>query len=136
MRNLIRTPLTWLVVAELIVVGALIAVAWNVAGAAARGAAQGAPSFSVSLPTDTADSPLPDIPQTGTPGLRGPLPGLNLDSVFWRLRLQQLNRDQVILEQLEWRIVHGAMDALQRYLETVVMPSIQAAEKSGAVPLP
>jgi hypothetical protein len=135
MRNLIRTPLTWLVVAEFIVVGALIAVAWSVAGAAAR-AAPGAPSLSLSLPNDAADSPLPDIPQTGTPGLHGPLPGLNLDSVFWRLRLEQLNRDQVILEQLEWRIVHGAMDALHRYLETVVMPSIQAVEKSGAVPLP
>ena len=135
MRYLIRTPLTWLVVAEFVVVGALIAVAWNVAGGAAR-AAQGAPSLSMPLPSDEAASPLPDIPQTGTPGLRGPMPGLNLDSVFWRLRLQQLNRDQVILEQLEWRIVHGAMDALHRYLETVVLPSIQAAEKSGAVPVP
>ena len=135
MRNLIRTPLTWLVLAEFLVVGALIAVAWNVAGGAAR-AAQGAPSLSVPLSSDDGASPLPDIPQTGTPGLRGPLPGLNLDTVFWRLRLQQLNRDQVILEELEWRIVHGAMEALHRYLETVVMPSIQAAERSGPVPVP
>ena len=33
MRNLIRSPLTWMVVAELIVVAALIVVVWKVIGA-------------------------------------------------------------------------------------------------------
>ena len=62
---------------------------------------------------------------------------LNLDSAFWRDRLQQLNRDQVIFERLEWRIVHNAMDAARRYLETVVLPAIEEAEKvrgGGLVP--
>src|SRR6266852_2705173 len=35
MRNLIRSPLTWLVVAEFVVVSALVVLAWSVAGAAA-----------------------------------------------------------------------------------------------------
>jgi hypothetical protein len=136
MRNLIRNPLTWLVVAEFVVVGALIAVAWNVAGNAAR-AALGTPSLSIPAQASDTVSPLPDIPGAAGPAARGPMPGLNLDSAFWRERLKQLNRDQVILEQMEWRIVHGAMDAIHRYLETVVMPSIQAAEAAGGgVPVP
>ncbi len=57
------------------------------------------------------------------------LPGLNLSSAFWRARLGQLNRDQVFFEQLEWRIIHSAMDAVNRYLETVVLPSIAGAER-------
>lgn len=134
MRNLIRTPLTWLVVAEFVVVGALMVFAWNVAGGAARAAAGGPP---LSLPAAAGDagnavSPLPDIPELGKPGMRGPLPGLNLDSAFWRNRLAQLNHDQALFVQLEWRIVHAAMDAIQRYLETVVLPAIRAAE--GSVP--
>jgi hypothetical protein len=131
MRNLIRTPLTWLVVAEFVVVGALLVVAWNVAGGVAR-AGFGSPSLS--LPNGASDvaSPLPDIPEPGRPGIRGPLPGLNLDSEFWRQRLADLNRDQVLFVQLEWRVVHAAMDAVHRYLETVVMPAVRAAE--GVVP--
>jgi hypothetical protein len=57
------------------------------------------------------------------------LPGLNLDTVFWRNHLSQLNREQVILEQIEWRIVHNAMNVIRRYLETVVLPSITQAER-------
>jgi hypothetical protein len=57
------------------------------------------------------------------------LPGLNLDTAFWRNHLTQLNREQVILEQIEWRIVHNAMNVMRRYLETVVLPSITQAER-------
>lgn len=133
MRNMARNPLTWLVVAEFVVVGALLMVAWNVVGGAARGAAGSQALTLPNLGSDAA-SPLPDIP-AGAPSVRGPLPGLNLDSRFWRDRLAQLNRDQAAFEQLEWRIIHAAMDALQRYLETVVMPAIRAAEKAGG-PMP
>ena len=132
MRTLIRTPLTWLVVAEFVVVGALLVLAWNVAGSAARAAFGGtALSLPASASTEAA-SPLPDFPETGRPGIRGPLPGLNLDSAFWRERLAQLNRNQALFVQLEWRIVHAAMDAIHRYLETAVLPAIRAAE--GVVP--
>ena len=133
MRNLIRSPLAWLVVAEFVVVGALLVVAWNVIGAAVHPAIA---SPTLSLPSATSDaSPLPDLPETGRPGLRGPLPGLNLDSTFWRLRLQQLNSDQAAFQQLEWRIIHSAMDAVRRYLETVVLPAVRQAEHPGGGPV-
>ena len=129
MRNLIRSPLTWLVAAEFVVVGALMIVAWNVVASAARPALA---SPSLQLPESRgSQSSLPDVAGVSRPGLRGPLPGLNLESAFWRVRLAELNREQVFLEQLEWRIVHAAMEALKRYLETVVLPSIQHAEHAG-----
>jgi hypothetical protein len=131
MRNLIRTPLTWLVVAEFIVVGALMAVTWNVVGGAARGGL-GSPLAAIPAPATDDPSPLPDIPGPSLPGSHGPLPGLNLSSAFWRQRLEELNRDQTLFVQLEWRVIHAAMDAMQRYLETVVLPAVRAAE--GVVP--
>ena len=128
MRNFLRSPLTWMVVAEFIVVGVLVVVAWTAVTAATRPALA---SPINQLPDSSSDSSaLPDLPVL-TPGARGPLPGLNLDSRFWRTRLAELNRDQALLAQLEWRIVHTAMDAMKRYLETVVLPAVQRAEKSG-----
>lgn len=132
MRNFLRSPLTWMVVAELIVVSALIAVAWTVVAAASRPAVA---SPAVVGPDSSGDvaSPLPELPivTQGPRGPRGPLPGLNLDSRFWRTRLAQLNRDQALFVQLEWRLIHSAMDAIRGYLDTVVLPAIERAENRG-----
>jgi hypothetical protein len=132
MRTLIRNPLTWMVIAELVVVTALVMVAWSTVASAVK-PALAAPSVPpASAATDSATgSPLPDLPSAVQPAQRGPLPGLNVDAAFWRMRLDVLNRDQVVFEQLEWRITHSAMDAVQRYLETIVLPSIQRAERPG-----
>jgi len=126
MRKLIRSPLTWLVAAELLVVAFLVVFAWSMVANASRPVVV---SPSIELPGDSADasSALPDFPGVG-PALRGPIPGLNLNSTFWRARLAELNREQVVLAQLQWRLVHGAMDAMKRYVETVVLPAIRRAE--------
>jgi hypothetical protein len=60
------------------------------------------------------------------------LPGLNVDTGFWRSRLLDLNRDEAAFEVLEWKIVHSAMDTIQRYTETVVIPSVEAAAHGGS----
>src|SRR2546426_11212126 len=126
MRKLIRSPLTWLVAAELLVVAFLVVFAWSMVANASRPVVV---SPSIELPGDSADdsSPVPDFPGVG-PALRGPIPGLTLNSTFWRARLAELNRDHVVLAQLEWRLVHGAMDAMKRYVETVVLPAVRRAE--------
>ncbi len=130
MRQLFRAPLTWMVIAEFAVVAALAVFAWN---AVAR-AAHPAPALTVPqsdpTTTDAAASPLPDLPG-GTRPSPGPGPGLNLDSSFWRQRLAQLNGEQVYFEQLEWRVVHTALDAAERYIHDVVVPSVQRAERGG-----
>jgi hypothetical protein len=117
-----------MVIGECVVVVALIVVAWHVVVAATQdggGVAVAQPSVTAGGATST---PLPVLPSFVRPPARGLLPGLNLNSAFWRARLGQLNRDQVFFEQLEWRIIHSAMDAMNRYLETVVLPSITRAE--------
>lgn len=131
MRNLLRQPLTWMVVAEFIVVATLMLLAWSMVAAAsgqhpATGQIQAAESPAVDSTSPTPG--LADVPRSTT---RPQLPGLNLDAGFWRLRLDQLNRDQVGFEQLEWHIVHSTMDTARHYLETVVLPSITRAERAG-----
>jgi hypothetical protein len=130
MRNLIRQPLTWMVIAECVVLAMLVVVIWNVVAAAAAQRAAVAPVQVIDSPAAASDSPLPDVTVGSGPARQLQLPGLNVDAQFWRVRLSQLNRDQVFFEQLEWRIVHNAMDAAQGYLETVVLPSITRAEKA------
>jgi hypothetical protein len=130
MRNLIRSPLTWMVAAELVVVGALIAVAWNVLASANRAGPPTAVAAAQEA-TDEGSADGPPIPRLGDGPARGPLPGLALDPAFWRQRLGELNGDQVYFEQLEWQIVHSAEEAVHRYLETVVLPAIQRAEHAG-----
>ena len=130
MRRFIRSPLTWMVVVELVIVGTLLVVAWNLVGSSLRPAV-GSPVEAAPQATGDDSSPLPDIPGlVGQPG-RGPLPGLNLSSSFWRARLAALNRDQVLLAQVEWRLVHAGMSAAESYVRDVVLPAIERAEKSA-----
>jgi hypothetical protein len=132
MRNLIRSPLTWMVVAEMVVVGSLIAVAWSVVGSAGRPAvAAAAPVAPVAGAAQDESSAPPDVESlTGLPA-PGPLPGLNLGSAFWRTRLADLNRDQVVLADLEWRLVHAGMAAASEYVQNVVLPAVRRAEKAA-----
>lgn len=125
MRNFIRQPLTWMVIAECIVMAVLMVLVWNLVASAASQRPGAAPLQAIESPTQSSSTLLPEV---STSPARAQLPGLNLDAGFWRIRLSQLNRDQVFLEQLEWRVVHEAMNTTQRYLETVVLPSIARAE--------
>lgn len=125
MRNLLRQPLTWMIIAECIVVAVLMVLIWNLVASAAAHRPGAAPIQAVEPSADSSSTPLPEV--TTSPA-RAQLPGLNLDAGFWRIRLGQLNRDQVFLEQLEWRLVREAMNTAKRYLETVVLPSIARAE--------
>ena len=130
MRNLIRQPLTWMVIAECVVVAVLLVFVWSLVATSASHAG-GAQIQAAVPPAEDSISPPPDLPEPAPPSAVAQLPGLNLDPSFWRQRLGQLNREQVGLEQIEWRIVHGAMDAAQHYLETVVLPAVVRAERGG-----
>lgn len=130
MRNLIRSPLTWMVVAEMVVVGALIALAWNAVGSAVRPAVAN-PAVVAPDPATRDTSSLPDIASVVGQSTRGPLPGLNTGAAFWRARLAELNREEAWVAQLEWRLVHAAMVAARDYVEKVVLPSITRAERAA-----
>lgn len=130
MRKWIGSPLTWFVIAEVLVVGALGIVVWHVIQSATR-PVLASPALQAPDVVGDPSPPPPDLTAIRNSSQRGPRPGLNLDSAFWRQRLAQLNRDQVYLEQLEWRIVHNAMDVANRYVETVVLPAVRHAEGGG-----
>jgi hypothetical protein len=132
MRNLLRKPLPWMVVSECAIVAALVMVAWHMV------ASPPTPQISgVQAATPTVQAREPDIPGakivvgTTTPPVKPLLPGLNISSSFWRLRLAELNRGQASFEQLEWKIVHAAMDAARQYVKSVVMPALARAERTG-----
>jgi hypothetical protein len=131
MSRLVRAPLTWIVVAECAVVGALILVAWHaIAAASAPGTV--APFTFPAVEASPADSGLPAVgAPVADPHARGPLPGLNVGIGFWRARFGRLNRDEASLEALEWRITHAVMDAARSYIETVVLPAVRRAEGGG-----
>ncbi len=130
MHNLVRAPLTWMIVAECVVVGALLLVAWHViAGVAAPGSA--APLTFPALEASPADTALPAAGAPSVGASHGPPPGLNVGFAFWRLRLAGLNRDQAEFEAMEWRITHAVMEAARNYLETVVLPAVRHAEGGG-----
>jgi hypothetical protein len=131
MRKLVRQPLTWMVIAECVVVAVLLMLVWNLVATSASHAGA-APIQAAVPPEQDSITPLPDLLEPPLPSTRAQLPGLNFDPSFWRQRLGQLNHEQVGLEQIEWRIVHGAMDAAQHYLETVVLPAVVRAERGGA----
>jgi hypothetical protein len=133
MRQFIRQPLTWMVTGEIVVVAAFVGVCWHLLAAQPAGSDLPAlllPSSSSSA--DGAESSVPpDALAPPLPSSVPLLPGLNVDPAFWRKRLGELNGAQAQFEELEWRIVRSAMDSMRRYIETVVLPSIERAE-SGA----
>ena len=132
MRNLLRKPLPWIVICECAIVAALAMVAWHMV------ASRPAPPVSgvqAAAPTAQASQPVGPAPKTPARTAEAPvhplLPGLNLDSSFWRMRLAELNQGENSFEQLEWRIVHAVIDAARRYVKSVVMPSLARAERAG-----
>jgi hypothetical protein len=134
MRRFFRRPLTWMVLAEFMVVTALVAVAWHVLA----GMNVAAVPLVLPTPASPVDTPAP-LRSAGVlfpPSPTGPrlLPGLNVDPWFWRQRLAALNAAETQIEALEWRIVHSALDTMRRYIESVVIPAVQRAEGRGGTP--
>jgi hypothetical protein len=128
MPNLLRKPLTWMVVAEFAVVAALVMLAWHLV---AYVPGQVVPILPAASPAaEAAGQVSSDLPAQPTPHVSAPLPGLNVDASFWRLRLAELNHGQAAFETLEWRIVRSAMDATHRYVESVMIPAIARAERT------
>ena len=124
---MLRSPLTWLVSAEVVVVGLRIFMAWGVGHGAAKSVVI-SPSLSIPGLADDSTADLPELPLQDAPAGKGPVPGLNQSTRFWRDRMVELNRDQALLASFEWRLVHGAMDTVRRYVDGVVLPAVRRAE--------
>jgi len=126
-----RQPIAWMLAAEFVVVAALVGVAWHELAGAGGGAA---PLIlpATSTPSDTSAPDIPADALAPPAATSAPLlPGLNVDPAFWREHLVGLNAAEAQFEALEWRIIHSAMDTVQRYVDTVVVPAVERAEKAG-----
>jgi hypothetical protein len=131
MRNLLRKPLPWMVLAECAIVAALLLVAWHLI--ASPPVISNVPA-EVPAPAESGDAGQPVVPELEVqpkPQAVPLLPGLNLEASFWRTRLAELNRGQAAFEALEWKLVHSAMAAARRYVESVVLPAVTRAERRG-----
>ncbi|MEA2644842.1 MAG: hypothetical protein QOG08_1868 [Chloroflexota bacterium] len=129
MRNLLRKPLPWMVVSECAIVAALAIVAWHMI---ASPPAPAASDTRFASPTAAAREPVahgPTVIGKGPVPVVPLMPGLNIDPGFWKLRLAELNGGERTFEQLEWTIVHSAMDAARRYVKSVVLPALAQAER-------
>jgi hypothetical protein len=58
----------------------------------------------------------------------GPTPGLRTDSSFLSRELGELNQVEQTFEDVEWRVTKAIVDGIRRYIEGVVLPTIERAE--------
>ncbi len=137
MLRLLRRPFTWMVVAEVVVVGGLAAATAHVFAARAE-----APAAAESLPLPARGSP-PSRPAprlTASPGAVvavatppprrvGPTPGLDTSAGFLGARLKSINRDESAWERSEWTIIQAVLGFARAYIDGVVLPGVRAAEE-------
>lgn len=118
-----------MVLAEVCVLAALFGVTLHVLAGARH---DSLPPLVLPPATPAQDSSVPgispDVLTPPTPSGAELLPGLNVDPAFWRARLAGLNEAEAQFEALEWRIVHSALDTVERYIDTVVVPAVERAE--------
>lgn len=130
MPKLLRQPLTWMVLSECAIVAALAMVAWHLIASQPLPHTSATSSASAPAQAQAAAPGSDSLATQFTSPVRQLLPGLNVDTNFWKRRLSDLNRGENAFEQLEWRLVHSAMDAATRYVKSVVMPSLARAERA------
>jgi hypothetical protein len=61
-----------------------------------------------------------------------PTPGFRTDPLFFNQVTLDINREEIAFEQLEWRIVHGAMDGMRAYIQRVVLPAVARAQRQAS----
>jgi hypothetical protein len=127
-----RRPLAWLILLEVVMVAALAATTYHLLTTRTGTPTAAVAPATTQNPTPTkwpatpASAPPPAAP---TPHPLGPPPGLNFDPAFWSGQLDRINQDQHLLEQLQWRLTAAVTDWLRAYVNQVLVPAVEQAEK-------
>ena len=130
--DLFRPPLCWLALAELLIVGVLVAVLWH-----AWEARQPPPSVAAAPPralvpgSGRRPSAPPTVLPTNLAPPAGPTPGIRTDADFLARQMNELNRVEGAFAEVEWRATRATADAIQHYLDHVVLPAVERAERGG-----
>jgi len=136
---LFRPPIVWFAAAEAALIAVLGALAWHVwidwtapPAPTAGGQVAAAPlAPPAALPAPPAGAgPIQPAASPAAPRV-GPTPGIRTDSEFLSRQLTELNRVEATFEDLEWRVTKAIADAIQRYVQGVVLPSIDRSEASS-----
>lgn len=129
--RLFRPPMVWLTLAEAVLVVLLAFLVWHVWQTRFGPAPPVAALPTLSTPADPDALPAPpSLPAAPSPQV-GPTPGLRTDREFLTRQMVELNRVEATFEELEWRVSETLVSAIQRYLEGVVLPSIERSERGG-----
>jgi hypothetical protein len=138
-RTLLRPPVVWFAAAEAILIAILAVLTWHVwivrttAAASSPGApggqVAGAPAAPTPAPRGASRGPVATPPVRAPSPAIGPTPGIRTDADFLSRQLSELNRIEATFQDAEWRVTRAVVDAIQRYLEGVVLPSIERSER-------
>jgi len=136
-----RRPLAVLIAFEILVVAALAAATYHVVAGRSNSApaavAAAAPTLKKAAPKATprppapARTPTPAPAAVPTPRPTGPPPSLSFDPAFWAGQLQRINRDQHALEQVQWQVTGAVTAWVRSYVNHVLLPVVQEAERSS-----
>ena len=134
-----RRPLAWLIAFEILVVAALAAATYHVVATHGHGPptaataplppARKATPKAISKPPAPVRAPATTPTPAPTPRSAGPAPGLTFDPAFWAGQLQRANHDQHALEQLQWQATSAVTGWVRSYVNQVLLPAVQEAEK-------
>ena len=149
MRRLLTLPLSYLVIAETLVVAALGFAGWRLlerirtpspasAVVAATPAAAGPRASSTTTPQPAAPPRVTAPPRAtaAPPGPALPAVGSATDPAYWAGRLGRLNSDQADLQKLQWQVIQAVKSAAERYLREVVLTAVTAAQRSHPIATP
>lgn len=130
-----RSPLTWIVAAEL---GILLAVGYVTMHLLSTLPSRPPPNlgqtdsepYSAQSPQGFF-TPMPGATRSPRPGSSQPAPGLDRTRDPMRLpfELDTLNRDLAHWEAQQWALIGAVTKAVQDYLERVVLPAVLRAEE-------
>lgn len=133
LRTCLRRPMTWMVVIEILLVAGLLLTAWRVwddrQHPARAGATTMAPGVALPTPARSSRAPAstpPIVPSTSPSAAPPP----RLDADFIRAQMQRLGHDESTVEHLQWQLVDTVMQWAHRYIDEVVVPSVEAAGKT------
>ena len=138
MIRLLSRPLTYLVLGECCVLIALGVAVWHLIPHPApqsRAALTPAPPGAAPAPAPEARPAQPPPaaphppPSSRPPSMGSATAAAGRDPAFWAERLKTLNRDQSELQQSQWRLLDAALGAARGYLDEVVVPAVERAQR-------
>lgn len=133
---LLRPPLVWLIAVEAVIVVLLALLTWHV-WQVRQGPTPAAPARQAIAPPPASgpggappSQPPVGLPAPGTPSA-GPTPGIRTDPDFLSRQMDEINRVESTFEDVQWRVTKAAVDAIQYYIEHVVLPAIDRSQRGG-----